>query len=64
VGWSLEASSEGLGVRCTMEWRLKEGVTRIRGMWKTFAESLSYVSYHVDRKWKKGTNPYPITPTL
>lgn len=47
-----------------MEWRLKEGVTRIRGMWKTFAESLSYVSYHVDRKWKKGTNPYPITPTL
>ena len=55
-GWSLEAESVGLGVRWTMEWRLKEGVTRIRGMWKTFAERLGIV-----RSWVqlKGRETYP-----
>lgn len=40
----------GLGVRWTMEWRLKEGVTRIRGMWKTFAERLGIVRSLVQLK--------------
>ena len=31
-GWSLEASSDGFGVRWTIECRVKLGVTWIRGM--------------------------------
>lgn len=26
-----------------MEWRVKEGVTRMRGMWKTFADRLRWL---------------------
>jgi hypothetical protein len=34
----------GVGVRWTMEWRVMEGVVRIRGMWKTLADKLGDVS--------------------
>ena len=34
-----------MGVRCTMEWRIIEGVDRMRGMWKTFADMLEVCQY-------------------
>lgn len=43
-GWSFEAEFVGVGVRWTMEWRVMEGVVRIRGMWKTLADKLGDVS--------------------
>lgn len=38
------AESEGEGVRWTMEWRVREGVRAMKGMWKILAERLGDVS--------------------
>ena len=40
AGWSAGAELSGVGVRCRMECRLREGVRAMKGMWKTLAERL------------------------
>jgi len=54
----------GFGVRWTMEWSLKAGVTWIKGMWKTLADILG--GHQPFGRWLRTveTYPYPITPTL
>jgi hypothetical protein len=40
LGWSAAAELEVVGERWTMVWRVRDGVERMRGMWKTFADNL------------------------